>query len=500
MTPVMQHAPGHDAARSVAVVDIGSNSIRLVIYDGIGRTPAVRFNEKVMCALGRGLERTGMLSEQGIASALATLKRFGKLTTAMGIGTLDVCATEASRSASNGPAFIAQAEEALGVPIDILSGAQEAYYTALGVCGGFHLPDGIVGDLGGGSLEFARLQRGRPGPNVSLPLGTLRLGDRFKTDLAPARRYIDQKLAEIEPQLAPATGRDFYIVGGGWRAIARVRLAMLNAPLRVVHGFAMSRSEAQRFTKELGTYDLGTLADIPGVPRKRVDTLLAALVLLERSVRAIKPRRVIFSAFGLREGRLMRHLSPELLDADPLLVEAAELGREWNRDPAIGEALIRWTDSLFTHEQPEYRRLRHAVCHLADLGWRDHPDARAHMILVQASQMPLLALDHAERAFIAFALYMRYDGRLEDPVVTPILTLLSPQERVQAERLGRALTLGFRLSGAVASLLGRASIHQERNGIVLNLPEDGSMPSGEVVEQRLRLLTRAMGVANARVV
>ena len=301
-----QRAP---ADRPFAVVDIGSNSVRLVVYDRVTRSPVVRFNEKVMCALGKGIERTGNLDEAGVESAIRTLARFGQLARAMEVGQLDVCATEASRSARNGPAFIRRAEAVVGVPIAVLTGEEEALYTAMGVRLGFHRPDGLVGDLGGGSLEFARIAAGRPGRSLSLPLGTLRLGDKFGADLRAARRHVDALLDDIAAFLEPSAGQDLFIVGGGWRAIARVHLAMQNAPLRIVHGYWLTRADAQSFAKELGRFDAQRMAELPGVPRRRVDTFAQALVLFERVVRAIKPKRVVFSSFGVREGRLSRHLA-----------------------------------------------------------------------------------------------------------------------------------------------------------------------------------------------
>lgn len=500
VTPDVDPALRAPAEQPVAVVDVGSNSVRLVVYDRVSRTPLVRFNEKVMCALGKGLERTGKLSEPGVESAIRTLARFGQLARAMKVSTLDVCATEASRSATNGATFIQRAEAAVGAPITILTGDEEARYTALGVRAGFHQPDGLVSDLGGGSLEFARIDRGRPGPSISLPLGTLRLGDKFGGDTAAARRHVDRMLHGIAVYLEPSIGKDLFIVGGGWRAIARARLTMLKAPLRVVHGFTMTRQDALQFAKDLGRHDPAALASVPGLPKRRVDTFSQALLLFERVVRAIKPERVVFSAFGLREGRLIRHLPDQEIDQDPLLVEVMGIGHRWNRDAGMGAALVRWTDRLFQDEHPDERRLRHAACYLADIAWRDHPEARAHMTLLELSQMPLLALDHAGRARLAYTLFTRYDGPAGDPDLAPLLTLLSPQERQWAEKLGRALTLGFRLSGAVATILDRAFVVQERNTLVLGLPEDGSMPFGDVVDQRLKALAKAMGAAKTKVV
>ena len=146
----------------VAIVDIGSNSVRLVAFDNLDRSPIPAFNEKSLCALGNGVFSTGRLSKNGMEKALSALKRFRVLIDIMGITDVHVIATAAARDATNGPEFLSAAQDALGgAEVKLLSGQREAQLSAFGVLSGVHNPDGVVGDLGGGSLELIDVKGGR---------------------------------------------------------------------------------------------------------------------------------------------------------------------------------------------------------------------------------------------------------------------------------------------------------------------------------------------------
>ena len=155
---------------SVAVIDIGSNSVRLVIYEEMARSLVSIFNEKTMCGLGREVQSSGLLAPDAVAKALTSLRRFRALCRIMKVGRVHAIATAACRDASNGPEFIAKAEQICRVRIEILSGPREAQLSALGVVSGIHRPDGIVGDLGGGSLELVDISGHRVRKGVTLPL------------------------------------------------------------------------------------------------------------------------------------------------------------------------------------------------------------------------------------------------------------------------------------------------------------------------------------------
>ena len=230
----------------VAVVDIGSNSVRLIVYENAGRAPAPLFNEKVLCGLGRTIATTGKLAPDAIKRALRALRRFRALIEQLGAGHVEVIATAAAREAANGPDFIAQAERILDRKITLLSGTQEAELAALGIVSGFHAADGFAGDLGGGSLELIDVRGGRLSDAATLPLGGLRLIDASGGNLRKAREIVDAELAKVE-WVEKGRGRDFYAIGGTWRALARLHMTQTNYPLSVMHNYKIPADEALKF-------------------------------------------------------------------------------------------------------------------------------------------------------------------------------------------------------------------------------------------------------------
>ena len=340
MRPVADPSP-------IAVIDLGSNSIRLVVYDHLSRAPTTRYNERRLCALGREVTRTGSLGPVGQRRAIETLRRFVAIAEGMGCAEIDIVATAAVRSAVDREAFLTAAGRAVGRPVALLSGQEEAGLSALGVACGFLAPRGVMGDLGGGSVELASLPAGSSSiAGVSIPVGALTVADVHAVDPARAERMVDEALSAADEVARAAAGQPFYVVGGSWRALARARMAMVDAPLRVLHGYELSAAETITLGQSIARLDTRSLARIPGVPRRRRETLAAAGLLLERVVRRLSPSVVVFSATGLREGRVFARLSPEERAADPLVVGARELGELEHRLPGIGEAMARWTCDL----------------------------------------------------------------------------------------------------------------------------------------------------------
>ena len=208
------HSEAAAAGRPVAIVDIGSNSVRLVAYDTLDRSPTPSFNEKALCALGHGVVSTGKLSKGAIVKALAALRRFRVLIELMGVEDVHVIATAAARDAANGPEFLRAAREALGgLEVKLLSGQREATLSAFGVLSGIHDPDGVVGDLGGGSLELIDVKGGVAGEGISLPLGGLALMDASQRSPKAAAKIARDALAGCR-NLDALQGRTFYAVGG----------------------------------------------------------------------------------------------------------------------------------------------------------------------------------------------------------------------------------------------------------------------------------------------
>lgn len=479
--------------RHFAVVDIGSNSVRLVVYDQLGRSPIPRFNEKSLCGLGAGLNESGALSADSIDRTVQALHRFCAIARAMDVGRIDVFATEAVRRASNGSALADAIRERSGLAVRILSGEEEAHYSALGVISGAYRPVGLIGDIGGGSLEVAEILDDRVGDrSVSLPLGTLPVQSMMREDFAGARQRIDEMLQESLPPLL--TEPVFYPVGGGWRALAHVHIARTAAPIRVAHGYELDAKEARALAKSIARSAPKEVAALPGVPTRRVATLPAAALVLERVLKCLKPERVVFSALGLREGWLYAQLTPEEQYRDPLVEGAQAFGTPFARVPRFGAALARWTDDLFPGEMPADRRLRVAVCALTDIGWRDHADVRAAESFRRVVQFPFIGVTHPERVFLGAAIHARYGGKPDDPVLTPASGLLSASQLRRAQILGRALLLGHRFSGSVPEILDTARLRISADAVRIEVRSVEDVPDSDAVRTRLKQLAKALGV------
>jgi len=484
------------ASEKVGIIDIGSNSLRLVVFEGLKRAPAPVFNEKVLCGLGRGIDKTGRLNEEGIASALPSLIRFVRLADAMNVKSLDLLATAALREAEDGPDFIRSIKERSGREIRVLSGEEEARFAALGVLAADPCADGIIGDLGGGSLELVEICDGHIGRYETLPLGPLRMTGFGRSALT---KEIRRQLESVD-WLTEGRGRKFYPVGGAWRNLARIHMDQANYPLHVVHGYSLRRREAQSFAKVVSKLSSRSMSRIKQVSRRRRETLPHASLVLDPLLEIMGPKRVIFSTFGLREGFLFDQLSEEEQAHDPLIAMATEIAVREGRFGDLGDTLMDWTEPLFSEEPEEARRLRCAASHLSDIAWREHPDYRAIQALRKILHFPLVGVDHRARIFLAFAVFVRYGGRLETSEVTDLAGLLSEEEIQTATILGQAFRLAYRVSGATIEVLQRTKLERKSDRLKLILPADGSVLSGETVEKSLQALIEAAGLGRGDVV
>ncbi|MDB5714086.1 MAG: Ppx/GppA family phosphatase [Sphingomonadales bacterium] len=470
-----------------AIIDIGSNSIRLVVYDGPLRAPAILFNEKVMAGLGRGLGETGMLAAGPVKTALRALERFRALTIAMGATTTRTVATAAVRDARNGSDFLAKVA-AIGLEVELLSGEAEATASGYGVISAMPEADGIVGDLGGGSLELVRIRSGKVCARVSLPLGVLRLAAVRASGRGALDRHVRKLLKKsgwvIEKNLP------FYLVGGSWRALARLHMHLEMWPLPILHGYAMPSIAAARMVRVLAQIGRKRLKEIVTIQSSRVPALVDAAALLAILVRSLESSTLIVSAAGLREGLLFENLSPEQRNEDPLIAAARESGARQGRFAEHGDILHEWIAPLFGHEATVDTRLRHTACLLGDVAWAANPDFRAERGLEIALHGNWVGIDARGRAMVAQALFTSFGGSGVAPVAD---ALASPGDLVMAARWGLAMRLGQRLSGGVVGPLNASEIGTDTGSIWLKLDESGNGLYGEVVERRHRQLATSLG-------
>jgi len=485
-------------ASSVAVIDIGSNSVRLVVYQAMERSLISVFNEKTLCGLGREVQSTGLLAPDAVAKALTALRRFHALCKIQKVGRVHAIATAACRDASNGPDFIAKAERICGVDIKILSGPEEARFSALGVISGVHKPDGIVGDLGGGSLELIDVRGHRVRGGVTLPLGTLALQDLSHKSLKRAERIVEDELSEL-PKLKAGRGRTFYAVGGTWRALARIHIIQSEYPLRVMHGYSMPAAEALDFVRRLrrlAATDM--LANIEAVAEARRPLLTYAALVLEYIILAARPKTIVFSTFGVREGLLYSMLPEQERAKDGLICAAQSLNELLSRSARHANELIDWTDRLVRvvhlRETEEDRRLRHAACLLSDIGWRAHPDHRGEQTLELIDNGNFGSITHQGRIFIGLSVFFRYAGLSQENQPPPVIQELIPHTMLERARLlGAAFRVAHLVSAARPGVLPATHFRSHDRKLMLVFEHQMVDLVADRVGGRFRQLARLVG-------
>jgi len=479
----------------LAVIDIGSNSVRLVVFSGLDRVPSAVFNEKVMVGLGVSVEETGSMSEKSVEVALSTLRRFRSLCDQMEVAEVYVVATAAVRDAKNGASFVSTVKEQCNFDIEVLEGGEEAELAGLGVLSGDPIATGIVGDLGGGSLELARVKDGVVLDTISLPIGPLRLKSRFGSERRDIKKFLRESFEAIE-WLAQCHGQNFYLVGGAWRNLAKLMMREQSRPLHVLHGFKSSKSDMTAYCKRLSKLES---TDIPfggSVPPRRREIIPTAALMLLELIYATKPKEVIASGYGLREGLLFKKLKSDEQDQDPFLFSCQVLAYERSRFAEHASVIFEWTRPLIkSHSKdPDLRdRLQYAVCLLSDIAWRGHPDFRAEKAVEAVLHGNFVGVSHSDRAYIAVALNQAYGASIDVPHIAPILPLLEIEEVMDARVMGAALRLAQRLSGGTVKILTVSKLRLSKTKLYLGIPQEYEDTANDVVLRRVRKLAQLVG-------
>jgi exopolyphosphatase/guanosine-5'-triphosphate,3'-diphosphate pyrophosphatase len=474
----------------VAIIDIGSNSVRLVVYSGATRIPSVIFNEKVMAGLGRGIGKDGALGDSAQERALGALARFRLLLGQMGVAWVKVVATAAVREASNGEAFLDRIR-ALGFQPRLLSGEEEGRLAGLGVLSAIPDADGVVGDLGGGSLELVEISGGQVRRSATLPFGVLKLEALAASGRGAFAKQVAKRV-EAAGFGRAAQGRVFYMVGGSWRALARLDLALIGHPLPITHQHDMSPrrpAELRETLRRVGSEEVRSIAEISV---SRVPSLPRAAHLLDNLVGALDPAALVTSSFGIREGLLYDELGKKERRSDPLIEAAREAGAGLGRFAPHGDLLDRWIAPVFD-DRPQAARLRLAACLLSDIAWAAHPDFRAERGIDMALHGNWVAIDAPGRVMLAQALFFAFGGGRTLPYPA-IGALCTEAELARAASWGLAMRLGQRLSGGVAAGLEGSRLVRKAGRLRLELDAENAALSTDIVRRRLESLAGALGL------
>lgn len=486
------------APRDAAVIDIGSNSVRLVVYRLEGRAIWTVFNEKVLAGLGRDLAKTGRLSPDGVTQTLQALKRFRAVLEAVNPAEVFAVATAAARDAADGPDFIRRVREETGFTVRVLSGEEEAHYAAVGVLAGAPDAEGVVGDLGGASLELVRLSATGAGHGVTLPLGPFSLagpnGSGF--DAERVRRLARERIAAVAADFRTDT---FHAVGGAWRNLALLHMRLSGYPLHVVHQYEIGAAEALEAARLVSHQSKSSLERIEGMSKKRSETLPYAAVVLETLIEQLGLKRIEISAYGVREGLLFEAMPPRVRSLDPLIEGCSALGARQGVADDLGAALDAWIAPAFRELPALFGErdgvLVSAACRLADVGVRLHPDHRADLVFEQVLRAPIAGQTHAERCFLAAAAHARHATNFHPPELATLERLLSPAQLKRARAVGATIRLACDLSGRSPSLLAHARLSLDKTSLMLAAdPGFADLLLGEQTNKRANTAAQHLGL------
>ena len=490
--------PKARALSRVGVIDVGSNSVRLVIFDGAARSPAYFYNEKIMAGLGAGMAETGRLNPEGRARALSAIRRFVAIAEGLDIGPLTAVATAAVREAEDGPDFCKEVKRETGLKIWVIDGQEEARLSAQGVLLGWPGSYGLVCDIGGSSLELADLSEGRVGRRVTSALGPLKL--REIRSKKKRRAFIKETVKDLFAKMGEETGKRLFLVGGSWRAIARIDMERRGYPLTVLHEYRMTPGRVIKTLKYIEDSDLSELRARCGISESRMALVPYAVRVLREVVARFKPKDITISSYGIREGMLYEQMPSELRERDPLIEACRFAEAKDARLPGFGRTLYDFVMPLFPRAHFHRKRIIRAACLLHDVSWRAHPDYRHEVVFDNATRANLGGLKHSERVFLGVALLHRYSNKREGSRFDDLFGLLDPKELQMAEVLGKAMRLGAMLWIDGNEQPGKMKYSPKANTLELVLKDAASPLFGEVAMARFNALSNALGTTgNVRV-
>ena len=483
--------PAAQALARVGVVDVGSNSVRLVVFDGAARSPAYFYNEKIMCALGAGMSQTGHLNPEGRKRAISAIRRFAALAKGMGIPPLTAVATAAVREATDGQDFRDEVLRETGIKLWVIDGREEARLSAQGVLLGWPGSYGLVCDIGGSSMELADLAECKVGRRLTSALGPLKLRE-IKGGKKAIKAYVRATMQDLHRDMNFETGMRLFLVGGSWRAIARVDMERRSYPLTVLHEYRMSSRQISMTAEYIRKSDLTELRGRCHISDSRMSLVPLAAIVLKELIRTFKPKDVAVSSYGIREGMLYEQMPRALRERDPLIESCRFAENKDARLPGFGRILYDFVKPLFPRANWQRQRIIKAACLLHDVSWRAHPDYRAEVTFDNATRANLGGLKHYERVLLGLALMNRYSSKTTSPRFDPLFAMLTPEQIKEAEILGKAMRLGAMLWLTADEQPGTLTWHRKAGALTLRLTEHARPLYGEVTEVRFNALANAL--------
>lgn len=474
----------------VGVIDIGSNSVRLVVFDGAARSPAYFYNEKVLCGLGRDIAQTGLLHKDGRLRALRALDRFKAICDQIQVQSLTTVATAAVREASDGPDFCAQVKQRTGIQITVASGLEEARLSAQGVLLGWPTAQGLVCDIGGASMELAEVADGAVGRCETSPLGPLKLANI--TGGNPALlAHIDTEIKTLQSKIN-GTFNHLFLVGGSYRAIASIDMARRKYPLDVLHEYKIAPDNLIETLDWIITAQSSEIAAHSSASPERLKLVPTAAKVLKTLIKAYNPKIIAISSYGLREGMLYERMPQDLRQRDPLIEACKWMEHTSARFPGFGTTMAEWVTQVIPNPRPKRARLINAAALLHDVSWRANPSFRAEVCFDNATRANMGGLDHVERVFLGMALLHRYKNNGKMGRYQKLSAILSEEQRQAALVVGYTMRLGAALAGGSIDVLKTTHLTLTEHTLALTIPHHLQHLNGEAVTERFESLATAL--------
>lgn len=476
----------------VAIIDIGSNSVRLVVYDGLKRSPTAIFNEKVLCELAKNIGISGVLNPDGVIKASRAIARFVKISEFMQVKSLNLFATSAVRDATDGEKFVQEMNKQYSVVIDIVSGEDEAKYSALGITSSIINPKGVVGDLGGGSFELAKINGNEINYSSSYPIGPLRFSDS-KLSRIEVKQIVKDHIGEFQLK-DHLKNKNFYPVGGAFRNLAKIHMYRTNYPLKVIHNYKVSADELYDTAKLVSKMGKEQLSKIEGISSKRIKYIPFAATLIKEIIKQGSPKNIIFSTSGVREGYLFSKLDDLTQQEDPLICGSEAIMKRMMVDVDYAYGVNKWLNPLFADDDcKNLGRLRMAACIMSDISSYENSEYRADLAYRKIIDSSLIGLNHKERVFIAKSVYSRYKIYTGDVMLSGISSLIGSRKTHKAQIIGAATRLARTLSANSTEVLSKTSLENSKKKLILNIDSSISDIAGESVDKRLSQLSEILG-------
>ena len=479
------------SAKREAVIDLGSNSIRMLIYEDFEKSQIPIFNEKAVCSLGNSLELTGKLDPLGVQYSISVLERFKNILNNSKVNSVNIFATAAVRDAKDGPYFKSVVEKIFDNEIEVLTGEQEAERSALGVILGFEKVNGIVADLGGGSLELAKVKNGVIEKKASLPIGILRLFNRPKKKKSKKiSDIISENLSSVN-WLKKTKVKNLYVVGGVWRTLLKADIFLKKYPLNVLHQYQLTGEDALSLCHRLDDKKKLSSLKVDQITKSRTNYVPIATNILKQLLLLTAPEKLLCSISGVREGTLITKSGYKLTEQD-LLDNFIEYSAFRTGD--YGENYLKYYNfikDIFSDNENFPTRLLKPTCSLSNMDWGLGAYQKAELVFAQILNTPALSLSHSDRIKIALAGFWRHCSVKYYPD-RDYVSLLSNNEILIARQVGAALRLASGIAAISTIFLDNLSLTKKGNTIIFSVPNQHSQIVTKSVQKRLKSLSKEM--------